>query len=56
MGLKWPSVLAFLLMIAGLVWMVQRGEAFARSIPAILVQIFAVALMLAARVAFGRRS
>lgn len=56
MSLKWPSVLAFLLMVAGLLWLVWRGEALARSIPAISIQVAAVALMLSARVAFGRRS
>jgi protein-S-isoprenylcysteine O-methyltransferase Ste14 len=56
MSLKWRSVVAFLLMVAGLVWLLWRGEALARSIPAISIQICAVALMVSARVAFGRRS
>jgi protein-S-isoprenylcysteine O-methyltransferase Ste14 len=55
-NLKWFSVLAFLLMIVGLLWLVRRGELFARGIPAIAVQVCAVGLMIAARVAFGKRS
>ena len=54
--LKWTSVLAFALMVAGLAWLIARGEVIARSIPAIAVQIAAVALMIAARITFGRRS
>ena len=56
MSLKWTSVLAFALMVAGLAWLLARGEVIARSIPAIAVQIAAVALMIAARITFGRRS
>lgn len=56
MRLKWPSVLAFALMVVGLVWLAERREVFARSIPAIVVQGCAVALMVAARITFGRRS
>lgn len=56
MSLKWPSVLAFALMVVGIVWLAERREMFARSIPAIVVQGCAVALMVAARIAFGRRS
>jgi protein-S-isoprenylcysteine O-methyltransferase Ste14 len=56
MSLKWSSVLAFGLMVAGLFWLIQRGEVFARSLPGIGVQVLAVLLMIAARLAFGRRS
>ena len=54
--LKWTSVLAFALMVAGLAWLIARGDVIARSIPAIAVQIAAVVLMIAARITFGRRS
>jgi protein-S-isoprenylcysteine O-methyltransferase Ste14 len=56
MGLRWQSVLAFALMVVGLVWLIQRGEWMARSVPALLVQACAILLMVAARVTFGRRS
>jgi protein-S-isoprenylcysteine O-methyltransferase Ste14 len=56
MSLKWTSVVAFALMVGGLAWLLARGEVIARSIPAIAVQIAAVALMIAARITFGRRS
>ena len=56
MHLKWRSVLAFALMVAGLGWMAERGELFGRTVPARIVQAGAVVLMVAARVAFGRRS
>jgi protein-S-isoprenylcysteine O-methyltransferase Ste14 len=56
MSLRWPSILAFVLMVVGLVWMVERREVLARSIPALVVQGCAVALMVAARITFGRRS
>jgi protein-S-isoprenylcysteine O-methyltransferase Ste14 len=56
MSLKWRSVLAFALMVGGLVWLMQRHEVVARSVPAIVVQVAAVLLMIAARLAFGRRS
>jgi len=54
--LKWTSVLAFALMVAGLAWLMARGELIGRSIPAIAVQIAAMALMIAARITFGKRS
>ena len=56
MSLRWRSVLAFALMVVGLAWLVQRHEVFARSLPAQVIQGCAVALMVAARVTFGRRS
>ena len=43
-------------MVAGLAWMMARGEVIGRSIPAIAVQMAAVALMIAARITFGSRS
>jgi protein-S-isoprenylcysteine O-methyltransferase Ste14 len=56
MSLKWQSVLAFGLMVLGLIWLVQRQELFARSLPAQIVQGCAVVLMVAARITFGKRS
>src|SRR5829696_3655304 len=56
MGLRWKSVLAFALMVAGLVWLIQRGEWLARSVPALALQGCAILLMVAARFTFGRRS
>jgi protein-S-isoprenylcysteine O-methyltransferase Ste14 len=53
---KWGSVVAFVLMVLGLAWMMVRHEVMARSVAAVAVQIAAIALMLAARIAFGRRS
>jgi protein-S-isoprenylcysteine O-methyltransferase Ste14 len=50
------SILAFLLMLAGLLWLVARREVLARSLPAVAVQVAAVALMIAARLTFGLRS
>jgi protein-S-isoprenylcysteine O-methyltransferase Ste14 len=54
--LKWGSVVAFALMVLGLFWMIARREVVARSVPAVAVQIAALALMVAARITFGRRS
>ena len=56
MILKWQSVLAFVLMVAGIVWLVARGEVLARSVLGMVVQGLAVVLMVAARITFGRRS
>ena len=56
MSLKWNSVLAFGLMVAGLAWMLARNEVLGRSLPAIAIQIAAVLLMIAARITFGKRS
>jgi len=56
MNLKWQSVAAFALMVLGLLWLVPRQEALARSLPARVIQGCAVGLMIAARVTFGRRS
>ena len=54
--LKWGSVLAFVFMVLGLAWMMVQREVLARSAVAAVVQIAAVALMIAARIAFGTRS
>ena len=43
-------------MVVGLLWLIQRHEVLARSLPALVIQGCAVALMIAARVTFGRRS
>ena len=56
MNLKWSSVLAFGLMVIGLLWLVRRQEVFARSLPAQVIQGCAVGLMVAARITFGKRS
>src|SRR5437762_5995581 len=56
MSLKSSSVVAFALMVAGLAWLLVRRELFARSLPAMVIQIAAVALMIAARITFGKRS
>jgi len=56
MSLRWRSVLAFVLMVVGLAWMAVRRELFARTVPALIVQASAVALMIAARMTLGKRS
>ena len=43
-------------MVVGLAWLIARQEIFARSPVAMAVQAGAVALMIAARITFGRRS
>ena len=50
------SVLAFVLMVAGLVWLYEMHALFGRRPFWIAVQIAAGALMVAARAAFGARS
>lgn len=47
---------AFVFMVLGLAWMMLQREVLARSAVAALVQIAAVVLMIAARIAFGARS
>lgn len=54
--LKWSSVGAFGLMVAGLLWLIVRGEIFAHGIAGIAVQAMAALLMLLARLTFGMRS
>ena len=56
MNLKRQSRLAFAVMVIGLLWMFQRQEIIARSLPAQIVQACAVGLMVAARITFGKRS
>jgi protein-S-isoprenylcysteine O-methyltransferase Ste14 len=56
MNLKRQSRLAFAVMVIGLVWLFQRQEIIARSLPAQIAQTCAVGLMIAARITFGRRS
>ena len=43
-------------MVAGLMWLIVRREILARSAVGIAIQAGAIALMIAARVTFGRRS
>jgi len=55
-ALRRQSIIAFALMVAGLAWLVVRGEVLARSTPAMVIQAAAVVLMIAARLTFGLRS
>jgi protein-S-isoprenylcysteine O-methyltransferase Ste14 len=50
------SVAGVALMVGGLVWLVFRGEVLSPAPHVILLQLLAVALMVWARLAFGRRS
>jgi protein-S-isoprenylcysteine O-methyltransferase Ste14 len=50
------SVLAYLLMVAGLVGLLYTGALFARTVLGALVQLAAICLMVWARLVFGRRS
>jgi len=54
--LKWGSLAALLLMSAGLLALFAAGHLFARHPISIAVQAAAVALLIAARMAFGVRS
>jgi protein-S-isoprenylcysteine O-methyltransferase Ste14 len=56
MDLKPSSLLGFGLMIAGMVLLVQQHHLFAASAPALVVQVLAIGLMVAARITFGSRS
>jgi protein-S-isoprenylcysteine O-methyltransferase Ste14 len=56
MDLKTPSLLGFGLMIVGIVGLAGQHELFGHTAPAIVVQILAVGLMVAARLTFGSRS
>jgi protein-S-isoprenylcysteine O-methyltransferase Ste14 len=56
MNLKWMSLAATALMIAGIVWLLERQELFAYSVPVMAAQIAAFLLMIWARITFGRRS
>ena len=53
---KTLSVLAYLFLVAALVYLWSAHSLFANSSPGIAVQIFAALLMIGARVTFGRRS
>jgi protein-S-isoprenylcysteine O-methyltransferase Ste14 len=56
MPLRYASVLAFALMVAGIVWMYYERVLLARSPAGLVVQVAAVLLMVWARLTFGRRS
>src|SRR5215210_8658649 len=51
-NLRSPSLIGLVVMIAGVIWLVQRHELLARSVPALAVQCLAVCLMIAARLTF----
>ncbi|HET7616964.1 MAG TPA: isoprenylcysteine carboxylmethyltransferase family protein [Vicinamibacterales bacterium] len=50
------SVVAFIVMVVGIVWQFYAGALFGPSPAGIAVQVLAVALMLWARLTFGKRS
>jgi protein-S-isoprenylcysteine O-methyltransferase Ste14 len=54
--MKYASIVALLLMVAGVVRLLFRQEIFAHSVAGVAVQAMAVLLMILARVAFGMRS
>jgi len=56
MSLRYASVLAFALMVAGIIWMYYGRVLLARGPAGRGVQLMAVLLMAWARVTFGRRS
>src|SRR4051812_25890142 len=56
MNLKPSSLLGFGLMIAGIVMLVRQQYLIAVNAPALLVQVLAIGLMVAARITFGSRS
>src|SRR3954469_16784567 len=56
MNLKPTSLLGFGLMIVGIALIAMRQQLFARSALGLVVQVLAVALMVAARITFGSRS
>ena len=56
MPLRFASVLAFALMVAGIIWMYSERVLLARSPAGLALQVGAVLLMLWARITFGRRS
>jgi protein-S-isoprenylcysteine O-methyltransferase Ste14 len=56
MPLRLASVLAFALMVAGIVWMYFERVLLARGTTGLAVQVLAVLLMVWARITFGRRS
>jgi protein-S-isoprenylcysteine O-methyltransferase Ste14 len=54
--IKSLSVAAFAVMVLGIVGMYRAHALFAHRLPLIVVQVGALVLMIAARIAFGRRS
>jgi protein-S-isoprenylcysteine O-methyltransferase Ste14 len=56
MGAKVLSVVAFLVLVAALVYLATRGEIFGTGPVTIALQIAALLLMVWARITFGRRS
>src|SRR3954447_3751845 len=56
MDLKPSSLLGFGLMIVGIVLLTRQHHLFAASAPALVVQVLAIGLMVAARITFGSRS
>ncbi len=56
MNLRGASVAGFAVMIAGIGWLLQRGELLSHGVLGLAVQVFAFLLMVAARLTFGRRS
>jgi protein-S-isoprenylcysteine O-methyltransferase Ste14 len=56
MNLKAASVAAFALMVAGIAWLALHGQLFARHAWSAVIQLGALALMIWARLTFGRRS
>ena len=54
--MKTASILAFVLMVAGIVWLYRADQLFSRDPVVIAVQVAAVLTMAWARVTFGRRS
>jgi len=55
-ALRRHSITAFALMVVGLIWLIERRELLAHSIPGRVIQAAAVVLMIAARLTFGMRS
>ena len=56
MSLGVTSVAAFVLMVAGLFWLILTNQVFAKEPLFVAVQVAAVLLMIWARIVFGRRS
>jgi protein-S-isoprenylcysteine O-methyltransferase Ste14 len=56
MGLKWASVVGFVVLVLALIALYLRGELFGGSVLPIALQVLAGLLMIWARIAFGRRS
>jgi protein-S-isoprenylcysteine O-methyltransferase Ste14 len=54
--MKWRSVAAFGLMVAGILWLTERREVLARNPIGMAFQVAAIGLMIWARLAFGMRS